>query len=75
MRILTDKQIKDVLKKMALNHMYAVAAIRKAENEGSNQFKGCVDMMTNNVIQSARILAGLKGEEWMVDKILKRTKC
>lgn len=75
MKLLTNKQIKQAILRIATNHIIAVDTLHRISNKMSfQQYSDTVQHLTDNSIESARIIGGLKGIN-MLNKIVEKKIC
>ena len=72
MKLLSNKQIKQVILRIAANHIIAIDTLHRTSNLMSvQQYTDVTQHLTDNSIESARIVGGLKGIS-MLNKIVEK---
>lgn len=71
MKIIRDKQIKEVILRIAANHIIALDALKKDNNMTVEQYADAVQHLTDNSVELAKLIGGLKGIA-MLDGIVNR---
>ena len=73
MKIIRDKQIKEVILRIAANYIIALDALNKAHDKDAmtvEQYADAVQHITDNSVECAKLIGGLKGIV-MLDRIVK----
>lgn len=73
MRIIKNKQIKEIILRTAANHIVALDALNKAHEKDAisvKQYADAVHHITDNSVEIASIVGGLKGIA-MINEIVK----